>query len=97
MAHTHDETGHTHAHGHSHDHNNAAEGPMDSEAAHQATVVATFDSYRAASLSANQRRRADYYALSQKHRELLGDYNELLREVCRGDEDPREPIHTRLT
>ncbi|GAA6015119.1 hypothetical protein JCM8202_004886 [Rhodotorula sphaerocarpa] len=81
MAHSHDETGHTHAHGHTHDHNSAAEGPMDSEAAHQATVVATFDSYRAASLSANQRRRADYYALSAKHRELLEDYNDLLREI----------------
>jgi len=51
------------------------------EANHQATVVATFDSYRQQALSANQRRRADYYALPQRHRDLLPDYNDLLAKV----------------
>lgn len=63
--------------------------PADSEAQHQATVQATFDSYRQASLSANQRRRADYYALPKLHRELLGDYSALLREVsCVNSSNP---------
>lgn len=52
-----------------------------SEGAHQATVVATFDSYRQQALSANQRRRADYYALPPKHRDLLPQFNQMLNDV----------------
>lgn len=51
------------------------------ESAHQATVVATFDRYLQQALSANQRRRADYYSLSEGHRALLPGFNDLLKEV----------------
>jgi len=44
-------------------------------------VVATFDTYRQAALSANQRRRSDYYALPKEHRELLKEYPEVLNKV----------------
>lgn len=80
--HTHGQGTHAHSHGSGSTHDHAPPG-VDSEAQHQATVQATFDSYRQASLSANQRRRADYYALPKSHRELLGDYSALLREVSR--------------
>ncbi|SGY94033.1 BQ5605_C037g11623 [Microbotryum silenes-dioicae] len=53
----------------------------DTEARHQATVVATFDSYRRVALSANQRRRADYFQLPPQHRRLLPGYAELLNKV----------------
>ncbi|SCZ88523.1 BZ3500_MvSof-1268-A1-R1_Chr2-1g04466 [Microbotryum saponariae] len=53
----------------------------DTEAHHQATVVATFDSYRRVALSANQRRRADYFQLPPQHRRLLPGYAELLNKV----------------
>ncbi|GAA6061368.1 hypothetical protein JCM10212_005822 [Sporobolomyces blumeae] len=72
---------HSHTHGvgsHSHD---AAVDDAEAEAAHQATVVAVFDRYGQQALSANQRRRADYYALPPRHRELLPGYNALLNEV----------------
>ncbi|GAA5894400.1 carnosine N-methyltransferase family protein [Sporobolomyces salmoneus] len=83
---------HSHSHAdpsHSHSHGDSTEMSMEtddsqssqSEGAHQATVVATFDQYRQSSLSANQRRRADYYALPLRHRELLPDFKELLNEV----------------
>ncbi|GAA6038143.1 hypothetical protein JCM8097_005756 [Rhodosporidiobolus ruineniae] len=51
------------------------------EAQHQAGVTATFDLYRQAALSANQRRRADYFNLPQLHRDLLPGYIDLLRDV----------------
>lgn len=44
-------------------------------------VTATFDQYRQAALSANQRRRSDYYALPAAHRALLPDYSALLNQV----------------
>ncbi|GAA6014698.1 hypothetical protein JCM11491_000197 [Sporobolomyces phaffii] len=74
---------HSHPHGHSHDEAlmETDDARSQSEAAHRATVVATFDSYRRQALSANQRRRADYYALPLKHRDLLPDFNALLNEV----------------
>lgn len=84
----HGEDAHAHSHGSASTHDHAPSG-ADSEAQHQATVQATFDSYRQASLSANQRRRADYYALPKLHRELLGDYSALLREVsCVNSSNP---------
>lgn len=49
--------------------------------AHQATVVATFDQYRQQALSANQRRRKDYYSLPLRHRDLLPEFNDLLSDV----------------
>ncbi|SCV71998.1 BQ2448_4692 [Microbotryum intermedium] len=58
-----------------------AEPNNDTEAHHQATVVATFDSYRRVALSANQRRRADYFQLPPQHRRLLPGYAELLNKV----------------
>ncbi|KAM0791356.1 hypothetical protein ACM66B_005823 [Microbotryomycetes sp. NB124-2] len=48
---------------------------------HRATVTATFDRYLQHAMSANRKRRADYYALSQRHQELLPDYADLLSEV----------------
>lgn len=56
------------------------------EEQHKATVTATFDTYLQCALSANQRRRADYYALPLEERELLaGDdgnnYRDLLNQV----------------
>ncbi|BGO99784.1 hypothetical protein NBRC10513v2_004011 [Rhodotorula toruloides] len=80
--HSHDHVkGHAHAHGHSHDSAPPATPDSFDEAAHQAQVQATFDLYRRAALSSNQRRRADFYALPKRHRDLLPDYNSLLREV----------------
>ncbi|GAA5983692.1 hypothetical protein JCM11641_000935 [Rhodosporidiobolus odoratus] len=77
-----------HSHGHSHSHAPRSPPPPPpytssepNEAQHQATVVATFDSYRQAALSGNQRRRADYYALPKQHRDLLMGYKDLLSEV----------------
>ncbi|GAA5965909.1 hypothetical protein JCM3765_006485 [Sporobolomyces pararoseus] len=85
MTHSHShEAGHSHSHAHSHDDHSMETDDSQhsqSEGAHQATVVATFDSYRQQALSANQRRRADYYALPQKHRDLLPDFNQLLSDV----------------
>ncbi|KAK4700170.1 carnosine N-methyltransferase, partial [Phenoliferia sp. Uapishka_3] len=53
-----------------------------SESAHQATVVATFDSYLRKALSANQRRRGDYFSLTEAHRALLApDFNDFLKSV----------------
>ncbi|GEM09728.1 UPF0586 protein C9orf41-like protein [Rhodotorula toruloides] len=81
MAHerSHDlDVGHTQAHGPSHDPELPA--PADSFD-HHAQVQATFDLYRRAALSSNQRRRADFYALPKRHRDLLPDYSALLREV----------------
>ncbi|GAA5886031.1 hypothetical protein JCM6882_004240 [Rhodosporidiobolus microsporus] len=85
--------GHSHSH-HPHPHSHsppppppypageAAEAPGElTEAQHQATVVATFDSYRQQALAANQRRRADFWALPKEHRDLLPGYSDLLREV----------------
>ncbi|GAA6003773.1 uncharacterized protein JCM10292_003369 [Rhodotorula paludigena] len=85
MAHVHGEHSHSHAHSHSHDHaleaSDAASTSSLSEAHHQAVVAATFDLYRRQALSANQRRRADYYALPKAHRDLLPGYNALLGQV----------------
>lgn len=81
MAHSHSHDHGAHSHGHSHSENAMETDETMIEANHQATVVATFDSYRQQALSANQRRRADYYALPQKHRDLLPDYNDLLTQV----------------
>ncbi|GAA5874463.1 hypothetical protein JCM16303_005861 [Sporobolomyces ruberrimus] len=76
---------HSHSHSHSHaqhDHSMETDEPEEQgEGAHQATVVATFDQYRQQALSANQRRRADYYALPPRHRGLLPYFNQLLNEV----------------
>ncbi|CEQ39662.1 SPOSA6832_01221, partial [Sporobolomyces salmonicolor] len=85
-SHTHDRGWGSHSHGHDDAHSHSTDSidsddSRQSEAWHQATVAATFDSYRQQALSANQRRRADYYALSARHRELLPGYNELLAEV----------------
>ncbi|GAA5940830.1 uncharacterized protein JCM15063_000892 [Sporobolomyces koalae] len=86
-SHSHDSGAHSHGHAHGHSHGETSssmevdEATSQSEGAHQATVVATFDSYRQQALSANQRRRADYYALPPKHRDLLPEYNALLKEV----------------
>lgn len=52
------------------------------EEQHKATVTATFDRYLQQALSANQRRRADLYALPDDERELLDGLSELLNEVC---------------
>lgn len=85
MAHAHShEHEHEHSHGHAHSHDPEPPSAADSfdEAAHQAQVQATFDLYRRAALSSNQRRRADFYALPKRHRDLLPDYNSFLREVC---------------
>lgn len=57
------------------------EGIVDKEDLHKATVVATFDSYLRQSLSANQRRRGDFYSLPEEHRALLPGYAEMLGEV----------------
>lgn len=54
---------------------------IDKEDLHKATVVATFDSYLRQSVSANQRRRGDFYSLQEEHRALLPGYAELLGEV----------------
>ncbi|GJN90547.1 hypothetical protein Rhopal_003559-T1 [Rhodotorula paludigena] len=85
MAHVHGEHSHSHGHGHSHDHafdaSDAASTSSLSEDHHQAVVAATFDLYRRQALSANQRRRADYYALPKAHRDLLPGYNALLGQV----------------
>ncbi|GAA5825913.1 hypothetical protein JCM5353_004551 [Sporobolomyces roseus] len=81
MAHSHSHDHGAHSHGHSYSENAMETDETMTEANHQATVVATFDSYRQQALSANQRRRADYYALPQKHRDLLPDYNDLLTQV----------------
>ncbi|BGP16379.1 hypothetical protein JCM10213_004922 [Rhodosporidiobolus nylandii] len=89
MSHTHShshDTAHARSHGHSHAHSHSPPPAYDtdaepSEAQHQATVVATFDSYRAQALGGNQRRRADYFALPREHRELLPGYNDLLKQV----------------
>lgn len=59
--------------------NPAAEHPL--EGAHQATVQACWDSYLRTALSANQRRRADFFSLPVRQRELLGDYSALLSQV----------------
>lgn len=87
MAHVHGEHSRSHAHGHSHDPaldaSDAASTSSLSEDHHQAVVAATFDLYRRQALSANQRRRADYYALPKAHRELLPGYNALLGQVRR--------------
>ncbi|GAA6001344.1 hypothetical protein JCM10207_006617 [Rhodosporidiobolus poonsookiae] len=80
MAHDHDHD-HDHAHSHSHGHSHSPPPTQQSDAHHQATVTATFDQYRQQSLAANQRRRADYWALSKEHRDLLPDYNQLLAQV----------------
>lgn len=50
---------------------------------HKATVTATFDSYLRQVLSANQRRRGDYYMLPEAHRQLLPEYPLLLNKVGR--------------
>ena len=86
---------HGHAHGHAHaQHSHSPPPPpppyagpapptpgSPTEAEHQATVAATWDSYLRTALSANQRRRADYYALPERQRQLLPDYKDLLTEV----------------
>ncbi|KAM0756073.1 N2227-domain-containing protein [Meredithblackwellia eburnea MCA 4105] len=90
--HSHSHDGPSHSHDHHHPSPRGAPGAMDadddedvgspaSESAHQATVVATFDSYLRRALSANQRRRGDYYCLSEEHRALLPGYNDLLKQV----------------
>ncbi|GAA5850583.1 hypothetical protein JCM8547_001920 [Rhodosporidiobolus lusitaniae] len=95
-SHAHDH-GHSHDHSHSHSHDHAPPPPYPhtsttnqqfdddndarEQAHHQATVVATFDTYRLAALHANQRRRSDYYRLPAAHRALLPDYPALLNEV----------------
>ncbi|GAA5820698.1 hypothetical protein JCM3770_001457 [Rhodotorula araucariae] len=87
MAHSLGQHSHEHTHGHLHEHAHAHDALLDndsaprSEAHHQATVQATFDSYRRQSLAANQRRRADYYGLPKSHRDLVPGYNDLLRQV----------------
>ncbi|ORY89407.1 N2227-like protein-domain-containing protein [Leucosporidium creatinivorum] len=53
----------------------------DKEDLHKATVVATFDSYLRQALSANQRRRGDFYSLPAEHRALLPGYSDLLNMV----------------
>ncbi|GAA5820008.1 hypothetical protein JCM11251_005445 [Rhodosporidiobolus azoricus] len=95
--HDHAHPSHSHHGGHSHSHfphshsppppppypageANDAQGEL-TEAQHQATVAATFDSYRQQALAANQRRRADFWALPKEHRDLLPRYSELLKEV----------------
>ncbi|GAA5945999.1 hypothetical protein JCM3775_003613, partial [Rhodotorula graminis] len=81
MPHTHtDHHSHTHAHPHSHSHDPDPD-PHRTEHQHQATVQATFDLYKRHALAANQHRRADFYALPKPHRDLLPDYNALLREI----------------
>lgn len=81
---------HEHSHGsatHSHSHSGAADHAPhdlqvpDSESHHQATVVATFDSYLRQALSANQRRRGDFFSLPVAQQALLPDYADLLSEV----------------
>lgn len=87
--------GHSHAHdhypgdtshSHSHDEPQQAESSTDNdnelaESEHTATIVATFDRYLQQALSANQRRRADYWSLPTEHRALLEGFSELLKVV----------------
>ncbi|KAK4056676.1 hypothetical protein OIO90_002228 [Microbotryomycetes sp. JL221] len=48
---------------------------------HRAQVIATFDRYLQHSMSANRRRRSDYYALRDDHQALLPGYTDLLNDV----------------
>jgi carnosine N-methyltransferase len=90
--HSHSHAPHQHGHSHGHSHEPPPPPPpyagpatpnpaSPTEAEHQATVAATWDSYLRTALSANQRRRADYYSLSERHRQLLPDYKELLSQA----------------
>ncbi|TNY18323.1 N2227-domain-containing protein [Rhodotorula diobovata] len=81
---------HTHSHSHPHpahpdhaplDDDDASSSSPRTEAHHQATTSATFDSYKRHALAQNQHRRAQYYALSKQHRDLVPGYNDLLRQV----------------
>ncbi|KAK4054482.1 hypothetical protein OIV83_000976 [Microbotryomycetes sp. JL201] len=86
------ERAHSHEHGHLHSHDapdryERATSPMHEEDGvgdedtHRAQVTATFDRYLQHAMSANRKRRADFYALSDAHQALLPDYAELLTEV----------------
>lgn len=52
---------------------------------HKATITATFDTYLQNALSANQRRRADFFSMPIEERQLLqaenDDYKDLLSRV----------------
>jgi len=81
---------HSHSHPHPHDHDHAhSPDPHRIEEHHQATVQATFDLYKRHALATNQQRRADFYALPKHHRDLVPDYNALLREVRPPSSSPR--------
>lgn len=105
---------HTHSHSHPHpahpdhaplDDDDASSSSPRTEAHHQATTSATFDSYKRHALAQNQHRRAQYYALSKQHRDLVPGYNDLLRQVrpllslspFDGSPDPLELGLTRST
>lgn len=79
---------HSHPHPHDHDHDHGPD-PHRIEEHHQATVQATFDLYKRHALATNQQRRADFYALPKHHRDLVPDYNALLREVRPPSSSPR--------
>lgn len=68
---------------HTHSHHDPEESitSQSSEMAHRATVIATWDRYASASLSANNRRMKDFLALSTRQQALLPDYLDLLAEV----------------
>lgn len=83
QAHSH-EGGETHSHphaSHSHDHHQPGPEMPQDEAAHHATIIATFDTYAQSAFAANQRRRADFFSLPERQRNLLPGYTALLREV----------------
>lgn len=87
MTHSH-ANGHAHSHGHPHSHEHLDSHGIETdediqEDLHRATICASFDRYLQTSMSANQKRRADFYALSANHQALLPGYAELLREVSR--------------
>mgnify|MGYP001597504174 CR=1 FL=1 len=87
--HSHTSPGHSHAHGpapEAEDMEVETDADAPSESAHQATVIACFDTYLLKALSSNQRRRADFYCLSEAHRALLPGYNDLLKQVSSTDE-----------
>lgn len=72
---------HEHSHASHADHSHSVAEEPAAPGSHQATVLATFDSYLRQSISSNQRRRRDFLRLSSLQRGLVPDYLSLLSQV----------------
>lgn len=72
---------HEHSHASHAEHSHSTPDEPATPGSHQATVLATFDSYLRQSISSNQRRRRDFLRLSSFQRGLVPDYLSLLSKV----------------